>query len=112
MRAATGQPGARYQPPLLSEESSIRAAGISPDVHVENDKTMLRRWQAHGVQSLATSSRAANAALTALLAIALSVSSSKSSTVRATRPFITMSNKAADIDTVCGRPFLVMATGC
>ena len=29
LRAATGQPGARYQPHLSMEESSISAAGIS-----------------------------------------------------------------------------------
>ena len=38
MRAATGQPGARYQPPLLMEESSIRAAGIT---QAPNDKQQL-----------------------------------------------------------------------
>jgi hypothetical protein len=51
------------------------------------------------------------AGATALLAIALSVSSSKSSTGRATRPFMTISKKAADIRTVWGRAFFVMTTG-
>ena len=32
-RAAAGQPGARYQPPELLEESAIRAVGIKAQGH-------------------------------------------------------------------------------
>src|SRR6267378_3418564 len=65
----------------------------------------------HAFQSLMMSSRPECSGETLLPAMALSVSSSRSSTGRATRPFMTISKNAAETRTECSRPFLVMATG-